>query len=206
MTNWAMRPRLAPSSTCQPPGAIRSEFRRSTPKVPRLTQDSDKYLYLVKGDNLGMGFVTDAVYSGVGSDLELTTAWSVTAGVEHHWNPAWRTSLYGGYEAISYNQNATAENCAGRYGEVLVSSTSAGGFTPANCSPDFSFWQIGSRTVWNPIADLELGLDILYNHINSAFEGPVTVSANGTIPPGLFTARDQNVLSGALRIQRNFVP
>ena len=58
----------------------------------------------------------------------------------------------------------------------------------------------------NPIADLELGLDILYNHINSAFEGPVTASANGTIPPGLFTARDQNVLSGALRIQRNFVP
>ena len=85
-------------------------------------------------------------------------------------------------------------------------SSSAGGFTPANCSPDFSFWQIGSRTVWNPIADLELGLDILYNHINSAFEGPVTASANGTIPPGLFTARDQNVLSGALRIQRNFVP
>ena len=161
---------------------------------------------VVKGDNLGMGFVTDAVYGGVGSDLELTTAWSVTAGVEHHWSPAWRTSLYGGYEAISYNQNATAEICAGLAPGGAGASTSAGGFTPANCSPDFSFWQIGSRTVWNPIADLELGLDILYNHINSAFEGPVTVSANGTIPPGLFTARDQNVLSGALRIQRNFVP
>ena len=68
---------------------------------------------VVRGDSIGMGFVTDAVYAGVGSDLELTTAWSVTAGVEHNWNPAWRTSLYGGYENISYNQNATAEICAG---------------------------------------------------------------------------------------------
>jgi hypothetical protein len=49
-------------------------------------------------------------------------------------------------------------------------------------------------------------LDILYNHINSAFEGPVAVAANGTVPSGLFNARDQNVLSGAFRIQRSFVP
>jgi hypothetical protein len=49
-------------------------------------------------------------------------------------------------------------------------------------------------------------LDILYNHINSAFEGPVNVSANGTIPAGPFSAHDQNVLSGVFRIQRSFVP
>ena len=161
---------------------------------------------VVKGDTIGMGFVTDAVYGGIGSDLELTTAWSVTAGVEHYWNPGWRTSLYGGYENISYNHNATAEICAGLAPGGAGAFTNAGGFSPANCSPDFSFWQIGSRTVWTPVSGLELGLDVLYNHINSAFEGPVNVSANGTIPSGLFNARDQNVLSGAFRIQRNFVP
>jgi hypothetical protein len=161
---------------------------------------------VVRGDSIGMGFVTDAVYAGVGSDLELTTAWSVTAGVEHNWNPAWRTSLYGGYENISYNQNATAEICAGLAPGGAGAFTSAGGFTPANCNPDFSFWQVGSRTIWTPAAGLELGLDILYNHINSAFEGPVNVSANGTIPAGPFSAHDQNVLSGVFRIQRSFVP
>lgn len=154
---------------------------------------------VVRGDSIGMGFVTDAVYAGVGSDLDLTTAWSVTAGVEHNWNPAWRTSLYGGYENISYNQNATAEICAGLAPGGAGAFTSAGGFTPANCNPDFSFWQIGSRTIWTPATGLELGLDILYNHINSAFEGPVTVSANGTVPSGLFSARDQNVLSGVFQ-------
>jgi hypothetical protein len=32
------------------------------------------------------------------------------------------------------------------------------------------------------------------------------VSANGSVPSGLFTVASQGVLSGALRIQRNFVP
>ena len=80
--------------------------------------------------------------------------------------------------------------------EAPAHSTSAGGFTPSNCSPDFGFWQVGSRTVWTPVSGLELGLDILYNHINSGFAGPVTVSANGTVPSGVFNARDQDVLSG----------
>jgi len=53
---------------------------------------------------------------------------------------------------------------------------------------------------------LELGLDVLYNHINTGFAVPVNVSANGTIPGGIFTASDQDVWSGAFRIQRNFVP
>lgn len=161
---------------------------------------------VVRGNSIGMGFVTDAVFAGAGSELELTTGWSVTAGIEHNWTPAWRTSLYGGYENISYNKNATAEICAGLAPGGAGASTSAGGFTPSNCSPDFGFWQVGSRTVWTPASGLELGLDVLYNHINSGFAGPVTVSANGTVPPGVFNARDQDVLSAAFRIQRSFVP
>jgi len=161
---------------------------------------------VIRGNNLGIGFVTDAVYSGVGSDLELTTAWSVTAGLEHNWNSKWRTSLYGGYEGVSYGTEATSRLCTGLAPGGAGAFTSAGGFTPGNCSPNFGFWQIGSRTVWRPVASLELGLDVLYNHINSGFAGPVNVSANGTIPAGTFTAGDQDVWSGAFRIQRNFVP
>ena len=82
----------------------------------------------------------------------------------------------------------------------------AKGFTPTNCKPDFSFWQVGSRTVWSPASSLDIGLDLLYNHVDTAFAGPVAVSANGTVPAGLFNATGQGVLSGALRIQRNFVP
>jgi hypothetical protein len=159
---------------------------------------------VVKGNNLGIGFATDGVYGAVGSDLELTTAWSVTAGIEHNWNPNWRTSLYGGYERVSYGSDATSTICKGLATGGAGAFASAGGFTPSNCSPDFGFWQLGSRTVWRPLAGLELGVEVLYNRINTGFSGPVNVSANGAIPAGTFTASDQNVWSGAFRIQRNF--
>jgi hypothetical protein len=158
------------------------------------------------GNQLGIGFVTDAVYGGVGSPLSLTEAWSVTAGVEHYWNPKWRTSLYGGYERVSYNDAATSALCSGLATGGAGSSATPGGFTPTNCSPDFSFWQVGSRTVWSPVSSLDIGLDLLYNHVNTAFAGAAAVSANGAVPAGLFSVASQGVLSGALRIQRNFVP
>jgi hypothetical protein len=47
---------------------------------------------------------------------------------------------------------------------------------------------------------------VIYSQINSAFAGPVTLTANGTIPAGPFTARDVNFVSGVFRVQRNFLP
>ena len=47
------------------------------------------------------------------TDLELTTAWNVNAAYEHFWNPRWRTSLYGGYAAVSYNGRGNAIPCGG---------------------------------------------------------------------------------------------
>ena len=42
------------------------------------------------------------------TDLSLTTAWNVNAAYEHFWNPQWRTSLYGGYAAVSYSASGNA--------------------------------------------------------------------------------------------------
>jgi hypothetical protein len=156
------------------------------------------------GRAIGLGFITDAVFAGQGTQLELTTGWSIVAGVEHHWNPKWRTSFYGGYEHFSYNANATQELCAGLSGKGA--GTQGSGFTITNCNPDFGFWQVGSRTVWNPVRELDVGVEVIYSQINSAFSGPVTLTANGTVPAGPFTARDVNFVSGVFRVQRNFLP
>lgn len=158
------------------------------------------------GRNVALGFETDAVYAGQGSQLELTTGWSITAGAEHRWNPNWRTSLYGGYEHFSYDSAATASLCAGLAAGGAGSAANAGGFTPANCSPDFGFWQIGSRTIWNPVRELDVGVEVIYSRINSAFEGPVTLAANGTQPAGPYTAGDTGFVSAIFRVQRNFLP
>jgi hypothetical protein len=158
------------------------------------------------GGQLGLGFLTDAVY-GTGSALELTTAWSVTAGLEHYWTPALRSSVYGGFSAVNYNANATALICGPASG-LGKSAGAAVGFTPTNCSPNFSFFQVGSRTIWNPVPNLDLGLEVMYNQVQTAFAGSATTT--GALPgyaaPATFSVHDTGVLSAVFRAQRNFWP
>ena len=58
-----------------------------------------------------------------GNLLELTTAWNVNAAYEHFWSPRWRTSLYGGYAAVSYNGTANTMLCI----TIAVATLIAGG-------------------------------------------------------------------------------
>jgi hypothetical protein len=50
------------------------------------------------GSGIGLmtayGPIYDSTYA-LGTDQDLTEAWSVTAGYEHRWNPQWKTSIYG---------------------------------------------------------------------------------------------------------------
>ena len=71
----------------------------------------------VEGADLGFGVLSDAVYGGTvvagnATQLNLTTAWNINAAYEHFWNPQWRTSLYGGYGAVSYNEQANNMLCS----------------------------------------------------------------------------------------------
>ncbi len=40
-----------------------------------------------------------------------------------------------------------------------------------SCSPDYSFYQVGSRTQFNPAPLMDIGLDVVYTRLNSAFKG-----------------------------------
>jgi hypothetical protein len=127
------------------------------------------------------GPMFDAVATGVGGtgNLDLTKAWSVTAGYEHRWNPQWKTSLYGAYGEVNYSGGASA-----------AISTFLGG--TATGSADWSGYNIGTRTVWTPVANLDLSVDIVYNKINGAWNNAGT--------------DDYDFVAGIFRVQRNFWP
>jgi len=144
------------------------------------------------GTSWATGWTPDAVYSPVvGSSLQLTTGWSVVAGIDHHWDPHWKTSLYGTYGDISFNGTATA----------LFNAAAA----CAAIGPDFQHWQIGSRTVWTPVQNLDLSVDVMYNNIQTAYSGVTT-----TVPPvkaaGPGTLTDEGWWQVIFRAQRNFYP
>ena len=152
--------------------------------------------------SVGFGWVSDGVFAG-GTEVELTRAWSINAAYQHIWNPKWRTSVFGGYVNIDYGSNATALICAfrGNLGATIGAAQPVG----FNCSPDFSFFEVGTRTQWNPVPQLDIGLEILYSKLNTAFKGPANVAANGS-RPGVTQIDDQDVWSAMFRWQRNFYP
>ena len=74
-----------------------------------------------------------------------------------------------------------------------------------SCSPDFSFYQVGSRTEWSPVSGLIFGLDVTYTHLNTAYEGtsPALYPANGS-KVATSTIGDQGIWSAILRTQYSF--
>jgi hypothetical protein len=164
--------------------------------------------------SVGIGWITDGVY-GTGTDIELTRVWSALIGYEHIWNPRWRTAWGGGYVNISYNQTATnlinaslptVSPCFRGPGGTIGALTALTAVAAGNsCSPSWSFYEMYMRTQWNPVAQLDIGVEILYTHVNTAFKGPATYAAN-VARPTVFLIDDQNVWSAMFRWQRNFYP
>jgi hypothetical protein len=149
------------------------------------------------------GLWSDGVY-GAGGSVQATTAWSVNAGFEHLWTPSLKTSIYGSYIDVSYNAQATALLCG-------VNRTSTAFIPTARCNMDWQAWTVGSRTEWQPIKGFTVGADIIYANISgitgdTATNTLVVGTGNGAKPAGTYTTSDLGTVSGAFRVQRNFLP
>jgi Porin subfamily len=165
------------------------------------------------GTSTGFGWLSDGVFD-TGTAIELTSVWSVTTGYQHIWNPKWRTAFGGGYVAVSYNGTAAGiidSHTAGSLAACGVAAApgvtqTAFAFVPgSSCNPNYSFYEIYTRTQWNPVQQLDIGVELLYTHLNTAFKGVAAVAASGAQPArGLID--DQNVWSAMVRWQRNFYP
>jgi hypothetical protein len=163
------------------------------------------------GNNAGFAWLTDSVFD-TGTNIELTTVWGVNGFYQHMWNPKWRTSLYGGYTEVDYDSAATSiinsrlgsTACAPTVGATVTVAPAAGN----SCSPNSSWWQAGTRTQWNPHPDLDIGVDVLWTHLNTAYKGLAALPAagNGARPGGLYNIDDQDIVSVMFRVQRNFLP
>jgi hypothetical protein len=167
------------------------------------------------GNNAGLSYLVDGVYDN-GTSVTLTKTWSLNGFYEHVWNPQWRTSLYGGMLGIDFGDGKSliCANPASPLGFSTTSQTSASGGqsvfvagTVSNCNPNSSWSQLGTRTMWNPLPDLDIGFDVAWVHLNTAFGGTATLQplGFGTRPGGLYAISDQDVFSAFFRVQRSFL-
>ena len=83
----------------------------------------------------------------------------------------WRTAVGGGYVNVDYNGTATniiLSRTAGAQAACGVVPSGAANLTAItlqqgnSCSPDYSFWEAYTRTQWNPVPQLDIGLQVMY--------------------------------------------
>jgi hypothetical protein len=191
------------------------------------TQGALRYLNHTTNSNWGFNEgafgtfapLADGVYGGslggsalagtLGTDVELTTAWQVNAAYEHFWSPRWRTSVYGGYEAVSYGTTANNLLCSGNtIGPILGANV--------GCDANWNTWWVGSRTQWNITKDFYMGVDVLYQKMQTGNIGtgpitngpPTVLVANRSLMVGGGTgiAEDADNWSFRFRVHRDFYP
>ena len=183
---------------------------------------------------LGYGFLADGVLRDPNvlipgtaipqaGSFELTDAWGFMAVYEHLWTPALKTSFYGGDVQFSYNGAATDYICTTIFNNTAATATgnAIGNLNPFGraCDPDFGIWFVGSRTQWNIRPDFYMGVDLVYQKLQTSFGGlaalasggprPSTVAALGGPTAGsgpFYKIEDQDALSLTLRVHRDILP
>ena len=108
-----------------------------------------------------------------------------------------------GYLSVQYNDTAKAlianlgSRCIGT--NIVIND-------PARCDPDFSTWRVSSRTMWTRVRNFDVGVEVAYTQVNTAFDGAVgtLTTANNGLSAGSYVLEDQGVWSAALRVQRSF--
>jgi len=163
------------------------------------------------GRNVAQAWAFDAVFgnlAGATTGLQLTTNWAVSGGLEHYWTPALRSSIYASYTIYDYNATASALICTAPGGPFR---TAAGGANAAGvgCDPDFNVFNVGSRTIWNPVPNLDIGVEVMYTRVETKHDANLlafTYAGGGGRPAGIYAPSTEEIFSGIFRVQRNFWP
>jgi len=153
--------------------------------------------------SFGTGYALDAVADG--TSMALVEGWAVAAAFRHFWTPALRSSVFGQFTSLDFG--GTSPDGPG--GKICNGPVVTGGFNAilsGTCNFDWNIWQIGANTIWSPVRNLDIGVEVLYTKLDQSFDGTGSLAASGARPAGTYLLRDQDTWSGTIRFQRNFWP
>jgi Porin subfamily len=168
------------------------------------------------GRNVAAAWGIDSVFGNLASTggqtgQQLTNYWSIAAAFEHYWTPALRTDIFGSYTGADFNGTATTLFCSSPQSPIRT----VGGVAPtgaaalAGCDPDYNLINVGVRTIWNPAAQFDIGLEVMYSRVETKHDAnqvALNFAGAGGRPGGLYAPSSENTWSGILRFQRNFWP
>jgi hypothetical protein len=203
--------------------------------------DNSPNMQIERGNTYGFGVTSDCVFGSLnsgfqssasgsvvgathGTGCELTTAWSINAAYEHYWTPQFHESFLFGIVQTKYSSTANNNLCLAENGfrSSSVTGTGTGSGAPAigGCNNNWTLWSVGTRVQYDFTKTLYMGVEFLYQHLDTATLGPTCGPGNPSCPqaqitaiappgngltPG-FSVRDQNVISITARIHKDFLP
>ena len=207
---------------------LEGEYGMGTPCYVGFCQDGvDGYYNRFDGHQVMAGWGLDGAFANmVGpavngtnlSGIRLPTVWSIEGAVEHYWTPALRTSVFASW--TGWNAGNTSDPgslnalmCASPNGPQRNAATGAAtnyaAGPLAGCDFSFNLWTVGSRTIWNPVKNLDIGVEVMWTELNQNMD-PSRILLNfgggGNRAAGLYTPSNEGVGSGLVRVQRNFYP
>ena len=157
---------------------------------------------IYNGNSVAFGQYFDAVFSSPGgaigpAELQLSTTIGARLFYEHYWNPAWRTSLWGVY---ARHENTDTGNAI-----MMAKYRQAYG---ANLTGDanFTVYQIGSKTSWQPVKNLTFSAEVSYAWLDSNISGTILPAGNTFPNKNLQAATigDQGTIVGQVQALRSF--
>ncbi|MDE1567564.1 porin [Aquabacter sediminis] len=120
--------------------------------------------------------LADAIWTGTGFSKE--SGWAIQAQYRHFWTPGIRSAVFGGYVSVDVPYNT-----------LNAYST--------------QMWQVGANTIWSPVKNLDLGVEVLYSKVDG--DSPLYArGGNASTVPTTIAGGSTDVWSGGIRAQRNF--
>lgn len=138
--------------------------------------------------------IADAVWTG--SDYAKETGWALETQFRHFWRPNLRSSAYAGYVRIDVPANAV-------FSPSSLALLPAGALFNQGFSIDVA--QVGLNTVWSPVTNLDLGVEVLYSKVSGSLPLTSGIIA-GTPQAGTLAlfGGSVGIWAGGVRAQRNF--
>ena len=114
--------------------------------------------------------------------LAKSRGFSVLAAINHYFTPNFHDVLFGSYDQASYGQ---AKNIDWSFGGL----------------GDYSEYRVGNQFLWDPVKNLEFGLEVFYAHIDQTLAHNPGQTATA-LPVGI--VKNGDAFEARLRVERDF--
>jgi hypothetical protein len=187
------------------------------------TQGATRYLwqatsagnvYDVNGASQGWGVGSDCVFGGTiaagnNTGCQLTSAFEIDVGYEHYWTPQWHQSLVFNGMWERYGTGTGSANAMLCVGEGLGAGAGTTAVAAIGCNNNWDVWAVGSRLQWDVTKSVYIGVEAVYQRLESAQTGlpgnaltPAITLANS----GATTGADQSNWMFTMRLHKDFLP